>query len=170
MNNEKTYQQTIKSNLNYYLFALIALIVIISCFFYANQMLIYIFFIILLFIWVIPTTFIHLQYFLNDFRITLKINSFTNTITIINEKTAEKKVIENNEISKIEIVKRAMKGDGGTYWFTWGPYCYYRIILTNNKHILITCLTIDETDINSLSAKKVVKNRIIPYISSTDKY
>jgi len=113
-------------------------------------------------LFILPTLYIHLEYYFTNRNDILKIDDATNRV----EYTYKNKTINFNfnDVVSIEQFKTPIVFEKRTPWLPWDTYNYTKIILMNGEQIFITCDMIDEFDLPILKEKKKEYTVWLPYL------
>lgn len=109
---------------------------------------------------ILPNIILHLQYLIEDSGKVILIDEEN----LIYKKKTVTKVIPINSIIKIEKITRENSRDGFVFKMPWAPFYFYKISLSNNEYILITCLITRNLNISNILISK--KYCLIPILSS----
>jgi hypothetical protein len=89
----------------------------------------------------LPTLLLHIVYFFNDFKQVLSIEK--NCRYFILTRNGEKNKILIDEVQQVQIVYSYGR-DTGVYSF--GQYCFCRILLSDRREFCVTCLSVNQIE------------------------
>jgi hypothetical protein len=123
---------------------------------------------IILFIFVfdiLPAIFLHIQYYRANRHCLLQLDVRNRTATFSNKVTSIS--FDFKDISQL-IKTRTLNSNIGWYSFDW--YLYYTLKLVNGQQIIITCLMIQDIELNleqNLPIKATLRRRLLPVVTNT---
>lgn len=139
-------------------FVALILIVLFSINKYGFKIDIFIFFgLVFLIIGLFPVLFIHIDYYLKNKNVLIKINYLQNKFDY------NGKMINFNNIEKIEMHQSSFKLNRDIQFLPTVDYHYSKIILKNGDILYVTCLLAEDFDLG-LKNKVVYRQRIIASI------
>lgn len=107
---------------------------------YANSFFWFIY-VFLFFFSVVPTLFLHIQYYFRNRGAVLIINSDSETLSFV-----QANILLQHALSEIKNIEGVASYGKGTGWYSFGEYRYCKINFTDNTNIIITCLMVNDIE------------------------